>query len=509
MTLLLNAIPAQAAKTTLSQKTLELGVANSYDISRSLLVNKNSKAAYTYTSSNKKVASVSKKGVIKSVKTGTAKITVKQTLKKKTTKVGTLTVKVKNSKLYDGAEGITGWIINQPGYFRSVYNTNNAFCLMPEVIAYYNPKAVYTIYSGDESRISVDKKGYVKDTNGTGTVKITLKETYNKKTRTVGTFLVELKTPSLDDDSREQTIAIGESFNAGNFLNYCIGYAVLETSDSSKIPDIDEVNASLDDDTDDDSVLIPVDENGEWAGEYKGIGTGTRYLYYYMYDYTQQKYTTLLGVITVNVIVVSNASSLQVEFEEGATDYSYNPADGLTLNTLTCKSFDVLADPYNYSGEIEAVSSDESVVKTIFKKSTIFSSDYNKIGTLYLTALNPGTATITVKANGAQTSFKVTVNSQNYETFDYYFAYTYFEYDGHISENDITFTSSDESIATARLDESDDIRVSSTYPELKYLILRIDTGTSIPNGAESAPVTITAYCKGTEIYSITLNVSDI
>ncbi len=56
--------------------------------------NKNKKAAYSYKTSKKKVATVSKAGKVKGVKTGKAKITVSQKLKKKTTKVGVLNVTV-------------------------------------------------------------------------------------------------------------------------------------------------------------------------------------------------------------------------------------------------------------------------------------------------------------------------------------------------------------------------------------------------------------------------------
>lgn len=56
------------------------------------ITKKNKKAKYTFKSSNKKVVKVSSKGVVKALKPGTAKITVKETYKKKTKKVGTVTV---------------------------------------------------------------------------------------------------------------------------------------------------------------------------------------------------------------------------------------------------------------------------------------------------------------------------------------------------------------------------------------------------------------------------------
>lgn len=55
--------------------------------------NKKKGAKYTYKLTGKKVAKVSKKGVVKAIKVGSTKITVKEKFKKKTRKVGTVTVK--------------------------------------------------------------------------------------------------------------------------------------------------------------------------------------------------------------------------------------------------------------------------------------------------------------------------------------------------------------------------------------------------------------------------------
>lgn len=77
------------AKAKLSTKKMILQVKKSKKIK---ITKKNKKAKYTFKSSNKKVVKVSSKGVVKALKPGTAKITVKETYKKKTKKVGTVTV---------------------------------------------------------------------------------------------------------------------------------------------------------------------------------------------------------------------------------------------------------------------------------------------------------------------------------------------------------------------------------------------------------------------------------
>ncbi len=77
-------------KAKLSTKKIVLQVKQSKKIK---ITGKNKKAKYTFKSSNRKVVKVSSKGVVKALKPGTAKITVKETYKKKTKKVGMVTVR--------------------------------------------------------------------------------------------------------------------------------------------------------------------------------------------------------------------------------------------------------------------------------------------------------------------------------------------------------------------------------------------------------------------------------
>lgn len=82
----------KAKKATLSAKKITLNVGQSKKIG---IKSKKKKAKYSFRSSLKTVATVSKKGKIKARKIGSAKITVKEQYKKKTRKVGTIVVKVK------------------------------------------------------------------------------------------------------------------------------------------------------------------------------------------------------------------------------------------------------------------------------------------------------------------------------------------------------------------------------------------------------------------------------
>ncbi len=86
-----------AKKATIKSKSITLTVGSSKKIT---IKNKQKKASYTFGSKNKKIASVSKAGVIKAKKAGKTKITVKEKLNKKTRTVGkvSVTVKKKNQK---------------------------------------------------------------------------------------------------------------------------------------------------------------------------------------------------------------------------------------------------------------------------------------------------------------------------------------------------------------------------------------------------------------------------
>lgn len=86
---------SEAKKASLAKKQITITVGKSKKIS---IKNKKKKAKYKFSSSKKKVAKVSSKGVIKGLKAGTAKITVKEKLNKKLRKVGTIVVKVKKVK---------------------------------------------------------------------------------------------------------------------------------------------------------------------------------------------------------------------------------------------------------------------------------------------------------------------------------------------------------------------------------------------------------------------------
>jgi hypothetical protein len=80
------------------------------------LNNKNSKATYTYKSSNTKVASVTKAGTVTGVKAGTVTITVTETYNKKKTEIGKATVTVQPKLDYD--KMIAGSLVSTGNNYR-------------------------------------------------------------------------------------------------------------------------------------------------------------------------------------------------------------------------------------------------------------------------------------------------------------------------------------------------------------------------------------------------------
>lgn len=254
--LVLPANVAQAAKkASLSHKSMTLPVGKmtsktqiyvdgswNIDMAKGLTVkNKASGATYTFSSDNTKVAKISKKGgYITGVKAGTATITCTQTLKNKKTKVGTCKVTVKAAK----AEVENQIIAIGTGEFDlyDLYSYNTPMYM----INYRNPDAKYTLTSSSknftikETKLTaasakdattdeygqemladfIGKKtgfGYEYNAKKAGSYKVSIKETYNKKTKTLATFTVEVKATEV---AKEVNMYLGNYAYTYEFMTY-------------------------------------------------------------------------------------------------------------------------------------------------------------------------------------------------------------------------------------------------------------------------------------------------
>lgn len=478
--------------------------------------NKQKKASYSFTSSNKKVATVSKKGVVKGVSAGKAKIVVNQILKKKKTKIATLTVNVEKAKLYvDLDRNIS--LSNQPGYY------NNSKIFIPsENIARRNEKAKYTVISSDPKKLSLTSDGKIKNVTGTGKVKVTFKETYKKKTRNVGTINVTIYSPSYTG-KKDVTIYKYETYNASENCNYLYGKFYTHISKDETIIDpntlIKSGNDNNDDVLDSDNIV------------FKGLSAGKRYIHLYLYDYNTKKYiTTPFAQFTITVKTVDTANKLKVDFSS-YNDYDYDDEEVSKFNysdktnTLTItnhyfKSFGVYTTPCNYTGEVTATSSNPDVVSIVDIHNNLYTGDdYYGDSDYYdeeyhteqfsLITLAPGTSTITLKANGAETSFNVVVKETIYNTGDEFDLDIPLDTPIHIDPangddeyydklyDDFSVKSSNSSII-------DFVHVSEIH-DISNNIHACRIG--VETGYQSGSATLTVLYKGKEVGSVTINVN--
>lgn len=399
-----------ATKTKLRYNSASIAINETYRI---YLTGENKKATYSYKSKNKKVAKVSKKGVITGVAPGKTKITVKQKLNKKTTSVGTFTVTVKKAcmwkknMLYDEAyTSQRGIITKEDKLFIKPWLTG---------MMYMNPKATYSYYSGDSKKLKLTKKGQIIGTNGSGKVKVTIKETYKKKTRTVGSFYIEICAPKLTEKEAEITVggflAIGDATCGATKKR---GYVI---SEDKKVDTELDFKHSEDDE-------VYVEGIKDLTGNCQTIYTqmvrftkaGTYYVHVFPYDYKKKAYTKdyYLGCVKVEVVERLQASEVALEVQkfelvEEGDDMEedvpvYDKEDGYTLTYPQRVALYIA--PYNYSGWIKAESSDPSVVEIA---DVVNHTGDTPGGNLALVPKKPGTAMITVEVNGASTEFKVTV----------------------------------------------------------------------------------------------------
>ncbi len=413
-TLILNVIPAHAATTKLSTTKANIAINGTKTIK---LKNKDKKAEYTYMSNDKKIATVNKKGVITGVSAGETTVKVTQVLDKKQTTLGTVNVIVKKASINKNGDFVKNWtVISQSGLYENSENRDAFYT--KECVKYYNPKAVYKYYSSDSKKLKVATDGTIKEANGTGTVKIEVKETYNKKTTTVGSFEVKIKKPTLN--TNKHSLTVGEYIYSYDFLDNCFRHQVL-ISDSKKQPTTSDFNSSK---YKTKSKVLKEIELDWWGPdgeedayvELEAVKKGTAYLHYAVYDYKKEKYTDYLGYITVTVKekekVYSKVSNLTFPWEEG--EYSdYSKKDGLLLdNDGTDGSIYITQTPKKYSGEYTIENSNPELVEVYIQDK--YDEYYeDRIELRYEGNLEgkTGTATITIKGEGVEKSFKITVRS--------------------------------------------------------------------------------------------------
>ncbi len=364
-----------------------------------------SKAKITYSSNKKSVATVSSKGVVKGVSLGKAKITVKQTYKGKTKKLDTLTFQVRNAKTAYGVWGSDcddysvgaqpGWISTQNPADVSEFD---------DLIYFKNPKAKYTYYT-DSKDLVMDENGKVTEVKNSGEAEITVKETYENKTREVGTFFLILKDPEYYG-SHPLQICQGQTDNVYDHLSE-FGKAALFWDDK-EFTDEEAIQAANSNSlTSDDVLEFVTDEDGNWVGEIKGKNPGIRYAALVQYNYLTQEYDNVFERFQIEVVDPSKANKIEFSW-----DYDEKENNSYVLRFYGDEEYDYdevwfgLDNEY-YSGPYQVTSSDPNVV-------TAKMDD----GDILLKRISGGTATVTLKVNGAERSFKVKVDKFDPDLWD-------------------------------------------------------------------------------------------
>jgi hypothetical protein len=349
-------------------------------------------ASYTFTSSNKKIVTVKTSGTkayLTGVKAGTATITCKQTLNGKTTTLGECQTTVEKASIREAAEAN-----------RLSLGTRSLGSWVQEPICYIInriPDAKYT-YSTNSKNLTIKDTKYDETQAGDGcfgykqtyTAKkagiytVTVNETYQKKTREVGTFKV-----IIHDLKIEENIAIApkDAIAFTSILSY-------RKSGMNYYFEGDGFDASVKKGI----AYIAEDEYGDPA--IFGVKEGTAK--FKIYEGIDEKSKEYVGSCTVRV----------------AADYvSFNASNISTF--VGDESFDVYVctAPETELEEMTVTSSDESILKVESGSGYMFGLKWK------INPLKAGTTTLTAKKGNEITTCTVTV----YATEDEY-AETYWNY---------------------------------------------------------------------------------
>ncbi len=377
------------SKTCWNTGSIDLGTAEKLTVN-----NKMKGATYTFTSGDSKVVTISKDGgYATGLKAGSATITCTQTYKGKKTTVGQCKVTVKSSalKVNDYEDEFA---VGSSGYDLSTFYA----CEDPLFhIEYRNPNASYTLTSDSkdftikeikcdastaknatdwEEYVDVLKSyigdryfyGYSYTAKKAGTYTITVKETYNKSTKTLGSFKVVIKDTCISEDNVD--ILLGNYLNAFTLLEY----PKADISYYFGIEDFDETNIE--------NNALLIYSNGSDVSLY-GNKTGTAKVSVR----EDSEKGALIGTVTVTV---KESPCEEIILDE--KEYTTYVDDYFDIN------FDL--EPWDTTDKVTITSDNPKVLKVEY--------DEDEISWNY-TALKTGTANITIQCGNQSVVCKVTV----------------------------------------------------------------------------------------------------
>lgn len=238
--------------------------------------NYHSKAKYKFKSLNRKVASVTKKGTIRGLRPGKAKILITERYRGKTKKAK-LTIRVLGVKLqWKKADIFRGQEDYRDDFFENLHNSS--------------PKAKYIFKSMDTTKLEVYSSGLVKKAKKLGTVKVAAYEKYKKKSRLIGYITVTIKPAVFESNNKTIKMKWHGRINHEDYdddiyeiTDDIIGWDECVIIICGTKADIDELAADpkeaiTGEPSNNDKVLkFEIDEDGAFTGRLLARGVGTRF----------------------------------------------------------------------------------------------------------------------------------------------------------------------------------------------------------------------------------------
>lgn len=332
------------------------------------------KATYSFTSSNNKVVTVKTSGTkayLTGVKAGTATITCNQKLNGKTTKVGTCKVTVQNATFNQEIEVLpvgkssfkSIWYVKRNNNATYTFTSNSKDLTIKE-----------TVESSDFMGPDMYFISQTFNAKKAGTYTVTIKETYNKVTRTVGKVKYTVKNANV---YKETTMEEGEVIGAFSLIdNARHDVPYLFVSDDNKIVESYTI---------DDGFYIKANK----------AGTATIKIYENAKSVDESK---LIGTckITVNEVVLE---AFEVYFSDTAT---YVGGDDIEVEAYK--------EPSHAPGII-TISSSNNKVATV---------KIDEEGYGIITPVGAGTTTITVACGEFTETKTITVYADEDEYYENY-----------------------------------------------------------------------------------------
>ncbi len=338
---------------------------NKYTLSVS---NADKKATYTFTSSNTKVLTVKASGakaVLTGLKAGTATITCNQKLNGKTTKIGTCAVTVKAATLVQD--------------YVPVLPVGTSAASEPIEIISRNNDATYTYVSNSknftmkETQSKFDGMYFIKHSytaTAAGNYTVTVKETYNKVTRTVATLKYVVKKATVVPQGKidlgsSELLAYELIDNARTDVGYFFEY-------------------------DDKMIEAYVDDGNTYL---KGLAEGTTEVKIYE-DAKTPDPKKLIGTckITIKEVILT---AIDCDFSDTEATVGGEPIELYVYKV-----------PVNALGNVTVTSSNPGVATV---------SQPDEEGMCLITPVSAGTTTITMTSGSVTNSQTITVNAEDQE----------------------------------------------------------------------------------------------